>query len=582
MTSRRRFPPECLKVPQRDSENEEETKKRRFLGNEPRTYCLPQSSTLGSTCTDPVVQDTIRESEEETGSRVFHSVVPSNRSKYDDYSHTSPGRNRNYREKDNQSEEHAPNSTDAQPEPDNVANRSGSDVPNASKRRIGVLDIRKMLPYTIVSKLKRKKSILAVTLGVLLVMQLFLVLADSYVSYGAQSKHSGCVCSFRFEWLLTFSLRFYTRFVIPLTVSVVFWRQIIRPRPPTRVGGDGIPERSQEEAFSTELLRSINLRTVRSFIEKFWYSTLVNESVEKQLISVQDYFEEKLGIMLKLAITQPVILGLSLAFFNVFNLSDPKTLMFIKLLGIVDIISLSLVSFATGIMLSFYFIEVDIKKYIRSLCTISGTGKILLSKAKRVETCITDRWYPLEIGMRFSSVIYPILLIISWASSSPLSCGFSLSDDALDESKFAAGCWLLFIVSIGVGQLLTTAPLSPGYLGPTGMCSEVILLVFLWFFSPTLEWSALTHILYALIPMCFLVWYHVVSIGRQWVAINRVNDNQTHVSRLFSRSGFLVLIVIGLCASLYTDYRHLHPLGLSRGHSQTSDVSIGRDFLDPR
>ena len=424
-----------------------------------------------------------------------------------------------------------------------------------------VLSLQKMGPYKFIkSHVKAHKDQLAVILGILMVMQVFLVAEDSYVSYEAKSTHSGCKCSFPFPWLLTFLLRFYSRLVIPLTISIMFWRQIVRQRSPSRVGKDGKSNRSAQQALSAELMRPINEKTVRAFTEKHWNPALVNASAREQLESVQKHFESKLTYMLVFATFQPVILLLALLLFNVFTLNADQMPRATILLGLADILSLSLVSAASGFMLSFYFIEVDMKKYIRCLCAINGALKGLISKAKTIETCITDKWYPLEIGMRFSSAIYPLFLIVSWAADTPLSCGFSVTIDALNDS---AGCWLVFILSIGVGQLLTASPLKPHLLGAVGLTCEIVLLVLLWFFSPTYEWSALTHILYAVIPLCFLMWYNIVSIDRQLVAINRGN-NQTHVSRLFSRSGLLALICLGLTMSLATDFRHVHPSAIGK------------------
>ena len=424
-----------------------------------------------------------------------------------------------------------------------------------------VLSLQKMGPYRFIkSHVKAHKDLLAVILGILMVMQVFLVAEDSYVSYEAKSTHSGCKCSFPFPWLLTFLLRFFSRLVIPLTISIMFWRQIVRQRSPSRVGKDGKSNRSAQQAFSAELMRPINEKTVRAFIEKHWNPALVNASTREQLESVQKHFESKLTYMLVYATCQPLVLFLALLLFNVFNLNADQMPWATALLGFADIVSLSLVSAASGFMLSFYFIAVDMKKYIRCLCAINGVIKGLTTKANTIEKCITDQWYPLEIGMRFSSAIYPLFLIVSWAADTPLSCGFSVTIDALND---AAGCWLLFILSIGVGQLLTASPLKPHLLGAVGLACEIVLLGLLWLFSPTYEWSALTHILYAVIPLCFLIWYNVVSIDRQLVAINRGN-NQTHVSRMFSRSGLLALICLGLTMSLATDFRHVHPSAIGK------------------
>jgi hypothetical protein len=425
-----------------------------------------------------------------------------------------------------------------------------------------MLNIRKMLPYKVVYSrpVRGNTELVAIFLGFLLMMQFFLVLRDSFMSYNTKSNHSGCECTFPFPWLLTFALRAYSRIVIPLAVSIMFWRQVVRPWAPQREGRDGQQERSPEEAFSFQLMKKNNASIVKAFIAIFWNSSLVNSTVEKQLQSVQDHFERKLIWMLLLAIIQPIILFVALVGFNVFNLTgtdNMPTLAF--MLGIADIISLTLVSFASGIMLSFYFIEVDIKKYIRCLCTVQGIGKTLISKATRIDNCITDRWYPLEIGMRISSGVYPILLLVSWSADTPLSCGFSVPTDTLDVKNYAAACWLVFILSIAVGQLLSSAPLKPDLLGPVGLLSEFVILLLLWIFSPTHRWSELTHILYAVVPLCFLLWYHVVSIDRQLAALRKGKNKPTHVSRLCSRISLLLLITVGLYASVATDYGHLHP-----------------------
>ena len=401
-------------------------------------------------------------------------------------------------------------------------------------------------------------------------MQIFLVSMDCYESYNIRSEHSQCSCSFPYPWLVTAALRITSRFAIPLLLSIVFWCHVVCWKA-------GSAENQQVEGkFAAEIEKQHNHAVVREALNKFWLSPvkpLHNTSGKALLTAFRSKMNAELTCMCITSLLQSALLVIALFAFHLVDVHvhDDNWFDSSFWLEVVDALSFGITSAVSGTMLSFYVLESKIKHYVRAVHTTSSCSRTLRDKAKATEYCITNRWYYLEIGMRYASVILPTILVISWASDVPLSCGFSVSVETITQHS-AAACWMGFIIVITLGQVMVTSPFKPVYIRSTGLAMELVILsIFYWTF-PTYSWMQLTHILYAIFPVSYLIWYHIASIRRQWIVINKVKEgNPTYVSRLASRIGLLILILATLAASIRTEYSHLHPSAIDKYNSGDID-----------
>ena len=413
-------------------------------------------------------------------------------------------------------------------------------------------------------------TFVAVVLTALMCMQIFLVSVDCYESYNIRSEHSQCSCSFPYPWLVTAAVRIASRFAFPLLLSIVFWRQVVCSKAAALEGQAGA-----KGTLAAEIEKEHNRKVVREIIQKLSdISVKPTESVKKHLKLFRDQMNDELTWMCIAALVQSVVLVSSFIIFHLVDTPEANWFDSSFWLGAVHTLSFGIILALSGIMLSFYFLESKIKCYVRTVHTLSSTSRTLRDKAKDMEHCITDRWYPLEIGIRFASVVIPTILLVNWASDIPLSCGFSVSTEAITKQS-AAACWMGFIVVVTVGQVMVTSPFNPIYIRFTGLSMEVaILFIFYWTF-PTYKWMQLSHILYAIVPLSYLIWYHIASISRQWLAMNGSKQgNPTYVSRLASRTGLLILILATLVASLRVEYSHLHPSAIDKYSSADFNTHI--------
>ena len=432
-----------------------------------------------------------------------------------------------------------------------------------------ILNIKSFTAYVCVRKFSYSTRVVAFALTALMCMQMFLVSMDCYESYGIRSEHSHCSCSFPFPWLVTAMLRITSRFAFPLLLSIVFWRHVVCRRAGSAAEGQAVTKGK----FSAEIQKKRNHPIVLEFCKKHWDSSVKQNADGATLLrSIQDELNAELNWMCLTSLLQSAILVVSLFAFHLvaFDVHDNNWVDSSFWLGIVDLLSFGIILAVSGVMLSFYFLESKIKRCVRAIYTLSSKNRALREKAKAKEHCLTRRWYPLEIGMRYASVIIPVILIMTWASDVPLSCGFSVSVEAITNHS-AAACWLGFILVIVFGQVMVTSPFRPFYIRWTGLGMEsVVLCIFYWTF-PTYKWIQLIHILYAIVPLSYLIWYHVASIRRQWIAVNtEKEENPSYVSRLSSRIGFFILILATLVASLRTEYSHLNPSAI--GKYSTADI----------
>ena len=419
---------------------------------------------------------------------------------------------------------------------------------------------------TIMSRTPKPHYVPKLTVGILL-FELILVGIDSYKGFQLQSGHSKCIGDL-FPSLLVIALRALSRIAFPLAIFVYFCNWVATKQ-----------DCSVREKFISEIVNPRNKVIASEFMKRFVNPHSQDEAGTKEhLRYIQQYLDSYLWELVKLSFSQTLVLMVALACFSVFDLS-PTWYIFIEL---ADLFFFGVILFVCGTVMSLLFLDGQIKHYFRQFRAYCTT-KQLKQKAKAVDDCISERWYLLNKLISIMTVLFCILLIVSWASGTPLTCGVSISNGAVSNQS-ASGFWLVFILVLTFGQFCGTNPTSIAF-GVISITVEVIVLVLLRILSPTLEWSKFTHILYAIIPLSYFLWYHGMSLPRQWAGINIKAKNSTadsrtvYWSRFCSRSALITLILCALTLSVHTEYKHITPSAIDQ-YSQVY-VPVNVDLSPP-
>ena len=407
-------------------------------------------------------------------------------------------------------------------------------------------------------------------LASMLLFQVVLFGFDCYNGFQIESNHSKCTSNW-FPFLLTTSLRALSRIIFPLAIFVCFCIEFLKEQSENC---------SSRRKFIIEVVKPRNKDIADEFIKSYLnYPNSQNEVTMKDRIwYLQKYLDMYLWRLMLLSLIQAFVLMIALAVFSAFNLSQKWFVIFI-----LDLVSFGVLLFMCGVAMSLLLLDGEIKHYIRHFRTYCNSK--LKRKAETVDNCIGERWHPMNKLISVTTVLYCFLLVISWASGSPLSCGYSINNQAIEDES-VSGYWLVFIMVLALGQFCATNPISFTF-GVIIIGVEVIVLSIIYKLSPTLEWSKFTHILYAIVPLSYLLWYHIMSIPRQWVGINlKTNTKSTaanrrtiYWSRIGSRSAMITLIAFALAASLYTEYNHITPSAIDQ--YSKNYVSLNADWSPP-
>ena len=404
---------------------------------------------------------------------------------------------------------------------------------------------------TIMSRISKPHYMTKLTV-VILLFELILVGIDSYKGFQLQSSHSKCIGDL-FPSLLVITARVLSRIAFPLAIFGYFCIQVATKQ-----------DCSVREKFIAEIVNPRNKVIASEFMTRFINPHSQDEAGTKEhLWYIQQYLDSYLWKLVKLSFSQTFVLMVALAGFSVFDLS-PTWYIFIVL---ADLFFFGVILCVCSTVMSLLFLDGQIKHYFRQFCAYC-TDKQLKQKAKAVDDCISERRYLLNKLISIMSVLFYSLLIVSWASGTPLTCGISISNEAVSNQS-ASVFWLVFILVLTFGQFCGTNPTSITF-GVMSVTVEGIVLVLLRILSPTLEWSKFSRILYAIIPLSYFLWYHGMSLPRQWVGINIkaknfTADSQTiYWSRFCSRSALIALILCALTLSVYTEYKHITPSAIDQ------------------
>ena len=390
--------------------------------------------------------------------------------------------------------------------------------------------LEQLRAYSITKGLPKHKWLVKTAIAIVITMQLILF-NDVYKDWQYYNKNLLYKYPNAFipPWMLSAILRIITRLGLALSLSWVIWGQIV----------------GNAEGFWTSYSRFVE--AVKDPLQKVSaLDTEVKDCIENVAFHLQT-----IDIKMLASLLQSIIFTITLAGF-----------IDLKIMGLVDLVSFLLVLPTTGIAFSFYLTEAKIKYYMRKIrITTNGRGRhvrnTIKGRARAVEDCITERWYRLEIFFRCLSVIIPQILFMSLASQIPLSCcGQSLGQ--ITQTTLAH--WIICIVIILTGYLFSS---NPYYISPlqfVGIVIQILGLGWLYWISENLHWGAYMHITYAVVPLSYLIWYQVMSMQMEWIAIgikSQGDGNEVHVSRFFSRLGLLILCISSLMASIVTEYNHV-------------------------
>ena len=420
---------------------------------------------------------------------------------------------------------------------------------------------------TIMSWIPKPQYVTKLTV-VILLFELILVSIDSYKGFQLQSGHSKCIGDL-FPSLLVITARALSRIAFPLAIFVYFCIWVATKQ-----------DCSVREKFIAEIVNPRNKVIASEFMKRFLDPHSQDEAGTKEhLRYIQQYLDSYLWKLVKISFLQAFVLMMALACFSVFDLS-PTWYIFVEL---ADLLFFYVILSVCGTVMSLLFLDGQIKHYFRQFRAYCATKQLSLKqKAKAVDDCISERWYLLNKLISIMTVLFCILLIVSWASGTPLTCGVSISNAAVSNQS-ASGFWLVFILVLTFGQFFGTNPKLLTF-GVISITVEVIVLVLLRILSPTLEWSKFTHILYAIIPLSYFLWYHVMSLPRQWAGINiktksSADSRTIYWSRCCSRSALIALILCALTLSMCTEYKHITPSAIDQ-YSQ-GYVPVNVDWSPP-
>ena len=382
----------------------------------------------------------------------------------------------------------------------------------------------------------------------MLLGQVFFVAMDSYKAFGRVSEHSKCFCDL-FPTAVVASLRVLTRILFPTGIFVFYYKVMV-----------GQPCLVRKK-FLTEIIKPCYKTIASEFMKRFIDPHSNDEAgTAVYLIMIQKYLDNQLWWFCFIPLLQAALLIFALA---VFPITDPSTTWII---GVPDLISYGLLLAFCSIFLSLMLLDGYIKQYFRIFQTFTDDKK-LRQKAKAVDDSISDRWYPLNMFNCILCIVYCVLLLMSWSSGIPLSCGYSISKEAIKD-KAAYSYWLVFMGALIVGQLMG----ANYYLYQfrlLGVVVEAAAFILLRLLSPTLEWSSFFHILYALYPLSYFLWDYISSLQQQWAGVSikdqAIPNNHTiYWCRLFTQFALVSFIVLALTASLYTEYHHIRPSAIGK------------------
>lgn len=393
-----------------------------------------------------------------------------------------------------------------------------------------VCDVSDYRIRAIVNVVKKNGGMVTIFMCIMFVSQLALSFRSVFADM--HPEDSPCHRKLSLSPMLQIALIVLSTFVVPSILTCVFWHVLKK----------GVGD--QALAFVEELMKKENDDIITKFIH-----TYITDKNETQVVNTWDYVKQLRGNMeveLQNTCLTAIIRATVATFFCVLFLQASGQTSYMEMLMT---ILLGLMEAFSGIMFAFYYRDTSLKHCICALYALCKERSGLRQKAQEMEQCLTERWFKLEILCCFASVLYPLLILVSWSSGLPLSC----KPPPLDQTQ--SHVWLMFVAMTTVCQAWATTFYSLGPVRFAAPIFEALFLLYIYSNQTTWEWTQYLNILFCTVPIPYLVWYNLATMHCQWDTLG-AGDKPARMSRLFTRSGLLVLLMLALCACTVTEYSY--------------------------
>ena len=396
-----------------------------------------------------------------------------------------------------------------------------------------VCDVSDYRIRAVVNVAKKNGGMAAIFMCIVFVSLLTLSFQSVFADVSQHPEDSPCHGKLSFSPMLQIALIVLSTFIFPSVLTCVFWHVLKR----------GVGD--QHLLFMEELMKEENKESIKEYVH-----TYVGDKNETQggnywddVKHLRGNMEVELQYTCLTAIIQAAVTTCScMLSFKATGLTSYMEMARIILLGLVQAFS--------SIMFGFYYRDMSLKHCICSLHAVCKGHPCLGQRAQEMEQCLTERWFKLEIFCCFASVLYPLLMLGSWSSGLPLSC----KPPPLDLTQ--SHVWLMFVAITTICRAWGTTFYSIGPVRFVGPIFEALFLLYMFANQATWEWMQYLKILYCTVPISYLVWYNLATMHCQWDTLGE-GDKPARMSRLCTRSGLLVLLMLALCACTVTEYGYL-------------------------
>ena len=183
----------------------------------------------------------------------------------------------------------------------------------------------------------------------------------------------------------------------------------------------------------------------------------------------------------------------------------------------------------------------------------------LKGEAEKTVNRLALNWCAVDIFMHLGTGLFSILLITSATSGLPLSCGVRVNQDQLESD--AQIQWLWIVVFTLFAHLLATSVFFIPLVRPVGITLEILgVLVIFFTYEERVAYSQYLQVLYAIFPACYCFWYHFAIATYEFLFTYRCkNHKHLHVKKMVYSISLILLLVVAVLASVYTEYMSLAP-----------------------
>lgn len=410
-----------------------------------------------------------------------------------------------------------------------------------------------------------------VTLYIFLVIQLFATAKIAHLlhdrsSYPSTCKHSGLI------FMVTVSLRYITRFVFPLLLTLQFHYVLKRLNCVFSRGQQFLDELQNDKNFNV-------LRKIALILFNIQIDAAQAQHVQKKNIlqMASEDFADDLHAMCLSSLFEGTLLTLAVIGLGAVHYPAAiyPNMVGLSLLGFFDVISCLVLCIFCGLMLSFCSLEMKLKYTITAMLEAENLvtadfdldpdqSNVKLTESLKVEAeKIVNRlalnWCAVDIFMHLGTGLFSILLITSATSGLPLSCGVRVNQDQLESD--AQIQWLWIVVFTLFAHLLATSMFFIPLVRPVGITLEILgVLVIFFTYEERVAYSQYLQVLYAIFPACYCFWYHFAIAAYEFLFTYRCkNHKHLHVKKMVYSISLILLLVVAVLASVYTEYMSLAP-----------------------